>query len=104
MMVWDNSRKRRCSSAVSAIVLRRGIIPALSTPGRLGATQAKCHLLHAKGNLTDDTAEDSCENDVCVTAKYAPATANLVGCPSCLNFTTLANNTLAKSDPNAGFV
>ncbi len=75
-----------------------------SIVAKLLKCQAKCHLSRAKGKLADDTAEESCENDVCVTAKYNAATAKLVGCPGCLNFATLASNTLANGDNNAGFV
>ena len=75
-----------------------------SIVAKLLKCQAKCHLSRAKGKLADDTAEESCENDVCVTAKYNAATAKLVGCPGCLDFATLASNTLANGDNNAGFV
>ncbi len=75
-----------------------------SIVAKLLKCQAKCHLSRAKGNLADDTAEDGCENDGCVTAKYNPATGKLVGCPGCLNFTTLASNMLANGDNNAQFV
>jgi len=67
--------------------------------------QAKCHLSRAKGKIADDTGEDTnCETSICVTAKYSPKTAALVGCPGCLNFATLASNSLANGDNNAGLV
>ena len=75
-----------------------------SIVAKLLKCQAKCHLSRAKGKLADETAEEGCENDVCVTAKYNAATAKLVGCPGCLDFATLASNTLANGDNNAGFV
>ena len=75
-----------------------------SIVAKLLKCQAKCHLSRAKGKLADDTAEEGCENDLCVTAKYNAATAKLVGCPGCLDFATLASNTLANGDNNAGFV
>ncbi len=75
-----------------------------SIVAKLLKCQAKCHLSRAKGKLADETAEESCENDACVTAKYNAATAKLVGCPGCLDFATLASNTLANGDNNAGFV
>ena len=92
LKIPDDSAFLSCEKKLASIV------------AKLLKCQAKCHLSRAKGKLADDTAEESCENDVCVTAKYNAATAKLVGCPGCLDFATLASNTLANGDNNAGFV
>ena len=64
--------------------------------------QAKCHEKRAKGSFADDTAEEPCETD-CKT-KYTAANSALVGCPPCLDTSTLGDNMLAQGDNNNGQV
>jgi hypothetical protein len=95
----DDTTKIPSSPAILACEKKLASIVA-----KLLKCQAKCHLSRAKGKIADETGEESCEDATCVTAKYSPATAALVGCPGCLNFATLASNSLANGDNNAGLV
>ena len=70
--------------------------------------QTKCHDSRARGKIVDETGEESCENDLCVTAKYNGAITSTIAkcgsCPPCFNSATLASNLLARGDQNNGLV